>query len=106
VCASIIFWAKAFTDKLKAAAAAATPAVSVDPTLDPQQQQQLDQLKGLTGAAFDQAYVAAQTAGHQQTLDTLKGYAATGASPSLKSFAAGLVPTVTAHLNMAKGLKP
>jgi len=35
----------------------------------------------------------------------LKGYAAAGDVSALKSFAGGLVPTVTAHLNMAKGLK-
>lgn len=95
----------ASTEKLKTAAAAVTPTVAPDPALDAQQQQKLDQLRGLTGQAFDQAYIAEQTAGHQQTLDMLKAYAATGDAPSLKSFAAGLVPTVTAHLNMAKGLK-
>ncbi len=95
----------ASTEKLKGAAADATPPVSVDPTLNPEQQQKLDRMKGLSGSAFDQAYIAEQAAGHQQTLDTLKAYAASGDMPSLKSFAAGLIPTVTAHLNMAKGLK-
>lgn len=39
------------------------------------------------------------------TLDTLKAYATTGDVASLKSFASALVPIVTAHVNMAKGLK-
>ncbi|MDY0958328.1 DUF4142 domain-containing protein [Sphingomonas sp. CFBP8993] len=95
----------ASTAKLKTAAGSASPAITPDPTLNAEQQQQLDQMKGLTGTAFDQAYIAAQNAGHQQTLDTLKAYAATGDVASLKTFATGLIPTVTAHLNMAKGLK-
>ncbi len=95
----------ASTAKLKTAAGSASPAITPDPTLNAEQQQQLDQMRGLTGTAFDQAYIAAQNAGHQQTLDTLKAYAATGDVASLKTFATGLIPTVTAHLNMAKGLK-
>ncbi|WP_294238959.1 DUF4142 domain-containing protein [uncultured Sphingomonas sp.] len=93
------------TAKLKTAAASATPAITPDPTLNADQQQKLDQLKALNGKAFDEAYIAEQTAGHQQTLDVLKAYATTGDSAPLKSFATGLIPTVTAHLNMAKGLK-
>mgnify|MGYP005998815499 CR=1 FL=1 len=93
------------TAKLKALSAGMTPALTPDATLNAQQQATLDQLKSLKGTAFDQAYIAAQTSGHQQTLDALKGYAATGDAPALKSFASDLIPTVTAHLNMPKGLK-
>lgn len=89
------------TDKLKTAAAPMTP----DPTLSPAQQQQLDQLQTLKGSAFDTAYIAGQTAGHQEVLDVLKAYSATGEAPQLKSFATTMIPTVTAHLNMVKGLK-
>lgn len=90
------------TVKLKAAAGAITP----DPTLSADQQAKLTALETKTGADFDQAYIAEQAAAHQQTLDVLKGYAASGDVPELKAFATGLVPTVTAHLNMAKSLKP
>lgn len=93
------------TQKLKAAAGSASPAITPDATLTAAQQKTLDDLKGLNGAAFDTAYAAAQVEGHQMTLDALKAYAAGGDVPQLKSFAAGLIPTVTAHLNMAKGLK-
>lgn len=94
------------TIKLKAAAAAAAPAIMPDPALNAEQQAKLDALKAKTGADFDQAYVADQAAGHQQTLDALKAYSASGDVPSLKSFATELVPIVTGHLNMAKGLTP
>lgn len=96
----------ASTDKLKATASGLSPAITPDPTLNAEQQSTLDALKGQTGAAFDAAYIAGQQAGHQKTLDALKDYAANGDVPALKTFASGLVPTVTAHLNMAKSLKP
>jgi putative membrane protein len=95
----------ASTAKLKTLTAGMTPALTPDPTLNAEQQQTLDRLKSPNGKAFDEAYIAGQAAGHQQTLDALKAYATTGDVPQLKSFATDLIPTVTAHLNMAKGLK-
>ncbi|QKS02132.1 DUF4142 domain-containing protein [Sphingomonas sp. CL5.1] len=94
------------TAKLKTAAASASPPITPDPTLSPDQQQKLDGLKAVTGSDFDKAYVNAQVAGHQAALDALNAYSATGDVAPLKTFATGLIPTVTAHLNMAKGLKP
>ncbi|PSJ38470.1 DUF4142 domain-containing protein [Allosphingosinicella deserti] len=94
------------TAKLKSVASGLATPITPDPTLTAQQQSVLDDLRSKTGAAFDQAYVAGQQAGHQQTLDALNTYAANGDVAELKSFAAGLSPTVAAHLNMAKGLKP
>jgi len=95
----------ASTDKLKATTAGLSPALTPDPKLNAEQQGIVDSLKTKTGADFDAAYIAGQQSGHQQTLDLLRGYAATGDVPALKTFASGLVPTVAAHLNMAKGLK-
>ena len=93
------------TAKLKTLTAGMNPALTPDATLSAQQQATLDQLKSLKGKAFDEAYIAAQASGHQQTLDALKAYSTTGDVAQLKSFATDLIPTVTAHLNMAKGLK-
>jgi putative membrane protein len=95
----------ASTAKLKGIASGMSPAVTPDDTLTAEQQSTLDSLKGKTGADFDSAYAAAQVAAHQKTLDALKAYAASGDNAQLKTFASGMVPTVTAHLNMAKGLK-
>lgn len=92
------------TAKLKAAAAAATPAITPVPALTAAQQSKLDALGSQTGAAFDRAYAESQVTAHQETLDALKGYAAGGDVPSLNVFAKGLVPIVTGHLNMAKSL--
>lgn len=93
------------TAKLKATIASMSPPLTPDDTLTAEQQATLDSLKGKTGADFDTAYAAAQVDAHQRALDALNGYAASGDNDSLKTFASGLVPTVTAHLNMAKGLK-
>ena len=95
----------ASTAKLKSTVSGMSPAITPDDTLNAEQQQLLDGLKGKTGADLDSAYAAAQVTAHQKTLDTLNAYASGGDNDKLKTFASGLVPTVTAHLNMAKGLK-
>ena len=94
------------TAKLKTVASGLTPPIAPDPTLTADQQQKVDALKAKTGADFDTAYAADQVAAHEATLDALKSYSTSGDVPALQSFATGLIPTVTAHLNMAKGLKP
>jgi putative membrane protein len=94
----------ASTAKLKSAASSASPAITPQPQLTPVQQQTLDSLSAASGADFDTAYAKAQVDAHQITLDKLKAYSTGGAQASLKSFATGLIPVVTAHLNMAKAL--
>ena len=93
------------TAKLKAAAAGLTPPVTPNDTLTVDQQRMLDELKSKSAADFDTAYAAAQVSGHQAAQDALTAYAAGGDTPALQELAKGMVPTVTAHLNMAKGLK-
>lgn len=95
----------ASTAKLKAAAGSASPAIVPDATLTADQQQKLADLKSKFGAAFDSAYVDDQIAAHQAALDGLRSYSASGDVPALKDFATQLIPTITAHLNAAKGLK-
>lgn len=94
------------TAKLKTLASSLSPAITPDATLTPDQQSKLDAIKSKTGADFDTAYAADQVAAHEATLDALRTYSTSGDVPELKTFATGLVPTVTAHLNMAKALKP
>ena len=95
----------ASTAKLKTTTAALSPAVTPDDTLSADQQSKLDSLKGQNGAAFDSAYASAQVDAHQKTLDALKNYSASGDNAQLKTLANGMIPTVSAHLNLAKGLK-
>ncbi len=90
--------------KLEAAAASATPKIVPDAAMTAQQQQVLSDLQGKSGAEFDKAYAAAQVDAHQSTLNALKAYATGGDVAGLKSFATEMIPAVTAHFNMAKGL--
>lgn len=95
----------ASTAKLKAAIAGMTPPLVANDALNPDQQALMASLQGKTGADLDAAYAAAQVTAHQQTLDVLKAYAGGGDNAKLQDLAKGMIPTVTAHLNMAKGLK-
>ena len=95
----------ASTTKLKSIAGGMNPAVTPDDSPAADQQQLMSSLAGKTGADFDQAYAAAQVTAHQKALDMLKNYSASGDNQALKDFANQVIPKVTAHLNMAKGLK-
>lgn len=105
------FAAKMITDHgqstatLKSLASGMSPPLTPDDTLTADQQSTLTSLKGKTGKDFDSAYAAAQVDGHQKALDGLKTYSASGENAALKDFAKQMIPIVTAHLNLAKGLK-
>jgi putative membrane protein len=95
----------ATTAKLKSTLAGMTPAMTPNDTLSAAQQSMLDGLKGKTGADFDSAYASAQVTAHQNTLDALNAYSSGGDNATLQGLAKNTIPTVTAHLNLAKGLK-
>ena len=95
----------ASTEKLKTTVAGLASPLTINDALNANQQQLLDGLKDKTGANLDVAYSAAQVSAHQATLDALNAYAASGDDPALKRLASEMIPTVTAHLNTAKGLK-
>lgn len=92
------------TDKLKKVTAALSPAVKPDATLSVNQEQMLDRLKTLDGAAFEQAYVADQVTAHQTALGVVQAYAEGGDVPALKTFAADAVTMVSDHLKQAREL--
>ena len=92
------------TAKLKAAAAGATPAITLDPALKPDQQAKVDALGKLSGDAFDKQYAADQVAAHEEALTALQAYSATGDVAALKTWATNTAPVVSGHLDMAKKL--
>lgn len=94
----------ASTTKLKAIVAKDASGIVIKDQLSPAQQATLEDMKSKKGYIFDAAYLAALTYGHDQALTELKNYAASGDNPALKEFAAGLIPTVTEHLEKAKSL--
>jgi len=94
----------ASTDKLKAAGAKASPAITPNPALTAEQEANLAALRAADGAAFDAAYKTQQVAAHEKALAAVKGYAATGDVPELKKFASDAEKIVQAHLTKIKGL--
>jgi putative membrane protein len=94
----------ASTDKLKAAGAKASPAITPNPALTAEQEANLAALRTADGAAFDAAYKTQQVAAHEKALAAVKDYAATGDVPELKKFASDAEKFVQAHLTRIKGL--
>ena len=98
---------KAHTDstaKIKKAAAEATPKITPDPTMTPDQKSKLDALGKLAGDDFDKQYAADQADAHHTALAAMEGYAASGDVPSLKATAGEIAPIVSSHLDMIKKL--
>jgi len=68
--------------------------------------QNLSQLKGLKGAAFDKAYVDHEVAYHQQVLDALdKTLIPNAQNAELKALLVKTRPAFVAHLDHAKSLQ-
>lgn len=90
------------TEKLKAAAAEAK--VEVPTEMLPKHKEQLDSLKGLSGADFVAGYAKAQVAAHEEAVALMEGYANNGDSEPLKKHAADMVPVIKQHYEHAKTL--
>jgi putative membrane protein len=86
-------------------AAARTAGISPPPpVLNGEQRAMLDQLRGLSGPAFDAAYGRAQVAAHQEALALHRAYAAGGDTPVLRTAAGPIVAVVQRHLDHARML--
>jgi putative membrane protein len=85
--------------------AAEAEGVTVPETLGEKHQAQLDQLTPLDGDNFDQAYISAQLAAHEEAVALFKAYSTDGAPGALKEFAAKTLPTLEAHLEEVQKLK-
>lgn len=98
---------KAHTDstaKIKTAAAAAQPAITPDPALTAEQNEDLAELGRLTGAQFDEDYMDGQVDAHEDALALMRAYASGGEVASLKAAAGEIAPVVESHLKMARDL--
>jgi len=61
-------------------------------------------LRGLNGAAFDQAYAQGQLQDHRETVELFQKEASSGQDPALKAFAQKTLPIMQQHLQMAEAL--
>ena len=92
------------TEKLKAAAGKAAPAIAPNPALNSEQEANLAALRAATGADFDALYKTQQVAAHEKALAAMKDYAANGDVAELKQFAADTSKVVQMHLDKIKTL--
>jgi putative membrane protein len=68
------------------------------------EQAQDKRLTGLTGSAFDSAFVSGEVRDHQQTIALFQREATSGHDPALKDFAQKTLPVLRQHLQMAQSL--
>lgn len=80
-------------------------AVSLPGQLLPEQQSLLDQLRNLSGAAFDKEFIAQSVKLHEKDVAEFQKQASGNADPEVRSLAAKTLPTLQSHLKMARELK-
>lgn len=68
----------------------------------PAKKAMMAKLQGLSGAAFDSAYLKSQVTAHQQMLALMRKEASSGSDAKLVSFAKMTAPVVQQHLTMAQ----
>jgi putative membrane protein len=77
-----------------------TPPSSMDAT----HEQLYQQLRGMSGAAFDQAYMNSQVQDHTAVMDALETEIQNGSDADVRNFAEQVLPTIQQHLQMARML--
>jgi putative membrane protein len=73
--------------------------------LDAKHQDMIDALRSASANDFDQVYIHQQNSAHLDALALMQTYAATGASPPLKQFAARTVPIINEHIAMLRDVR-
>jgi putative membrane protein len=74
-------------------------------TLPADKQKDMDKLNGLSGAAFDKAYIDMMVKDHKKDVAEFQKQAKNGKDADLKSFAASTLPTLQDHLKMVQGIQ-
>ena len=75
------------------------------PQLNATQQTSLDNLRNQTGQSFDDAYLDAQVAAHENAVRTFEQYASSGEAGPLRDWAQRTLPNLRQHLQHAQGLE-
>ncbi len=87
-------------DQLKSIASAENMTLPTD--IGAKNQALYDKLSGMSGAAFDKAYMKAMVKDHETDVKEFQKEANSGKDPQLKQFASQTLPTLQEHLSMAK----
>jgi putative membrane protein len=75
------------------------------PQLNATQQASLNSLRNLSGEAFDDAYLDAQVAAHENAVRTFEQFAANGEAGPLRDWAQRTLPNLRQHLEHTQGLE-
>ncbi|TDE12947.1 DUF4142 domain-containing protein [Dyadobacter psychrotolerans] len=90
-------------DELKALAQQKN--ITLPATLSDDKQKKYDDLAKKKGKEFDQAYASFMVDDHKEDIDEFQEAAKDGKDADIKSWAAGKVPTLQHHLEMAQAMK-
>jgi putative membrane protein len=93
---------KANTELMAAAKAAG---LSVPDAPSPEDQKELDMMKGHKGADFDRHFAEHMVKGHEKSVALFTTASKEARDPNLKAFATKTLPTLQQHLEMAKRLQ-
>jgi putative membrane protein len=83
---------------------AQTKGVTVSDTLDSKHQAMVDKMNGMSGPAFDKAYIDSQVSGHKQMLMLMKSEEKSK-DADMKDFATKTADTVQMHLSKAEDIQ-
>ena len=70
--------------------------------IDSADQSRKDKLSGLSGAAFDKAYMEDMVSDHKKDVSEFEHEASRGTDPEVKAFASKTLPTLQQHLQLAE----
>jgi putative membrane protein len=74
--------------------------------VDAKEKSEMDRLRGMSGSAFDAAYMQHMVQDHQKDVADFTKQAQSGSDPGLKSFAQKYLPVLQQHLQMAQAAEP
>lgn len=86
-------------------ALAAKKNVAAPTALDANKQSMMDELRGLSGADFDNTYIEGMVGDHEKTVATFERESQNASDPDIKAFAAKTLPTLRKHLDAIKGIQ-
>lgn len=75
------------------------------PQLDATMQGRIDSLRTQSGEAFDDAYLDAQVAAHEEAIRTFESYVANSQTPQLRDWANTTLPKLREHLQTVQALE-
>jgi putative membrane protein len=82
--------------------AASKKGIQLPADLNSHQKSEMEKLSKLSGPDFDKAYMSAMLKDHEEDVKAFQTQANQGTDPEIKAFAAKALPTLQAHLQLAR----